>query len=136
MEDIMCATYGYLAATFLGLAVIVTVGCDDSTGPALPTTGAIEITVSTSANIDIDPDGYALSIDGGPGQAVGVNATVMISALPSGKHLIRLDGLAPNCSVTGTNPRSVDVIADEAASPVSFSVSCRATTDGAGGWDY
>lgn len=119
----MRITHCYLAATFLGLAAILTLGCDNSTGP---TTGAIAVTVSTAgANIDLDPDGYTLSIDGGPGQAVAVNAAVTIADLPTGNHLVRLDGLAPNCSVSGTNPRSVDVIASsDASSPVSFSVSC------------
>jgi hypothetical protein len=143
-EDIMHITHCYVAATFLGLAAILTMGCDDSTGPATPTTGAIEITVSTAGeNIDVDPDGYVLSIVAGPGlprwlpaHSVGVNATVKVGPLPTGKYLVRLDGLAPNCSVSGTNPRSVDVITDEAASPVSFSVSCIAKADGPGDWDY
>lgn len=127
-----------LAATFLGLAAMLTLGCNDSNGPAAPMTGAIEITVWTaSADVDIDPDGYTLSIDGRPGQAVGVNAALTIGALSSGKHFVRLDGVAPNCSVGGANPRLVDVIADEAAAPVSFSVSCIAKGDtGAGEWDY
>ena len=103
----MRVTSYYLGATFLGLAAILTLGCDDSRPPAGPVTGAIEITVATaSASIDIDPDGYSLSIDGGPGLPVGVNAAVTIGALPTGKHLVRLDGVAPNCSVSGTNPRS------------------------------
>jgi hypothetical protein len=135
MEDIMRATQGYLAATFLGFAAILTLGCDDSTGPAQPT-GAIQITVSTKgANIDIDPDGYTLSIDHGPGQAVAVNAAVTIGALPSGRHRVRLDGLASNCSVSGTNPRVVEVIAGRSAAPLSFAVSCFAP-GGGGGWDY
>lgn len=133
----MHVTRCYLAATFLGLAAILTLGCDDSTGPPALPTGAVEITVSTtSANIDLDLDGYTVSIDGRPGPAVGVNATVTIGFLPSGTHLVRLDGLASNCSVSGTNPRSVDVTSDTAASSVTFAVSCGAKTDGAGGWDY
>jgi hypothetical protein len=132
----MRATHGYLAATFLGFAAILTLGCDDSTGPAQPTTGAIQITVSTAgATVDIDPDGYTLSIDRGPGQAVAVNAAVTIGALSSGKHHVRLDGLASNCSVNGSNPRSVEVIAGQSAAPLSFAVSCFAPSGG-GGWDY
>jgi hypothetical protein len=131
--------FALVAATFLGVSAVLTVGCGDSTGPAAPPStpvGVIEITVLTeSASVDVDPDGYTLSIDDGPSQGVGVNATVTISALSTGKHLVRLDGLAPNCSVSGANPRSVDVIADQRTSPVSFSVSCVATT-GKGNWDY
>ena len=58
-----------LATTLLVLAML-SLGCDDSTGPV---TGAIGITVSTAGEtIDRDPNGYILSIDGGQTQAVGV----------------------------------------------------------------
>lgn len=126
----------YLAATFLGLAAILTLGCGDSSAPAAPTTGALEITVSTEGP-DVDPDGYVLSIDDKLGQAVDVNATVTISALSSGKHLVWLEGLAPNCSVHGTNPRLVEVVNYKAFSPVSFSVGCvtKIETEPSP-WDY
>lgn len=134
MRAIHCCTRTML----LGFAALLTAGCDDSNQPAAPLTGTIEITVSTaSATTDIDPDGYTLSIDGGPGQAIGANAAVTISALPTGRHLVRLDGVAPNCSVSGSSSRLVDVNADEAALPISFSVACIAKDDtGAGDWDY
>jgi hypothetical protein len=129
----------YLAAT---LAAIATLGCghDSNELAAPPPTGAIEITVSTTgASIDIDPDGYTLTIDTRPAEAVGVNTAVRVGGLRAGPHLVRLDGLAPNCSVSGTNPRWVDVTTDGAASPVSFAVSCIAKPEigpGAGYWDY
>ena len=135
----MRVTSDYYAAAFLGLASLLPLGCGDSTGPAAaPTTGAIAISVwTTSAPLDVDPDGYTLSIDDGPGQAVGVNATLTIGALPEGSHLLRLDGLAPNCSVSGPNPLSIDVIADNPVSLASFSVSCSAKDgSGEGAWDY
>jgi hypothetical protein len=137
-EDIMRVTHYHLAAAFLGLAGVLILGCGDSAGPAAPPTGAIEITVSTaSASVDIDPNGYSVSVDGRPGQAVGVNAAVTFGSLSTGTHLVQLGDLALNCSVSGTNPRSVDVNADGAASPVSFAVSCIAMTEtGAGDWDY
>ncbi|HMI55668.1 MAG TPA: hypothetical protein VK494_05740, partial [Gemmatimonadaceae bacterium] len=55
---------------------------------------------------------------------VGSNTTVTFGALPRGTHFVRLDGLLANCLVDGTNPRAVDVAADKAAAPVSFSVVC------------
>jgi hypothetical protein len=118
---------------------VLALGCGDSTGPAAPTTGVLQITVSTdSANVAVDPGNYTLSIDDGPGQAVGANATITIGALPTGRHLVRLDGLAPNCAISGNNPRVVYVGTDKApASPVSFSISCHADDGtGAGDWDY
>jgi hypothetical protein len=137
-EDIMKRTYRSLLAALVGLTAILTVGCGDSRGPAAPTTGTLEIRVSTdSANVAVDPGGYTLIIDGGPGQAVGANATITIAGLPTGRHLVRLDGVAPNYTVNGNNPRWVYVGTDKApASPVSFSVSRLGTTDCGGCWDY
>jgi len=135
----MRVTHYYIAATFLGLTAILTVGCSDSSGPATPTTGVLEIRVSTdSAYVAVDPGGYTLVIDGGLGQAVGANATLTIAPLPTGRHLVRLDGVAPNYAVNGNNPRWVYVGTDNApASPVSFSISRLAgTTDCGGCWDY
>jgi hypothetical protein len=137
-EDIMNKTHPSLVAALLGLTAILTVGCGDSGGPAEPTTGTLEITVSTdSANVAVDPGGYTLVIDGGAGQAVGANATVTITGLPTGPHLVRLDGVAPNYAVNGNNPRWAYVDTDKTpASPVSFSVSRFGTTDCRGCWDY
>ena len=135
----MRVTLDYLSTTFLGLAAILTMGCGDSTAPApaAPPMGAIEITVSTAGAItDIDPDGYFLSIDKGPMQPVGVDATVRIGALRMGTHLVRLGGLAPNCAINGANLRSVDVIAGAAMPTISFAVSCLSIDSGAGEWDY
>jgi hypothetical protein len=133
----MRTTRDRYAAAFLGLGAILILGCGDSIGPGVPTTGSIEITVSTaSAPTDIDPDGYALRIDDELRQAIDVNGAVTIGALPRGRYLVRLDGLATNCSVSSTNPLWVNVISTR-VSRVSFSVSCIAMTDtGPGGWDY
>jgi hypothetical protein len=137
-KDIMRATHASLAAALLGLTAILTLGCGDSTAPGAQKTGAIEILVSTtSTSDDVDPDGYMLGIDGQPGQAVGVSAMVTIGSLLQGTHLLRLDGVASNCSVRGPNPLSIYVMAGKAASPASFSVSCGAKgSGGEGGWDY
>jgi hypothetical protein len=135
----MRVTSHYLATAFLGLAAIMTMGCGDSTAgvPTSPSTGAVEITVSTVGAItDIDPDGYFLSIDEGPKQSVRVDATVRIDGVRLGTHLVRLDGLAANCAVDGANLRSVDVIADAATSTISFAVTCLPNDSGAGEWDY
>jgi Tol biopolymer transport system component len=81
--------------------------------------------------LDRDPDGYTLSIDGGPAEPVWINATVTTGALSTGTHLVLLGGLAPNCSVVGDNPRSVSVVASRNTSvpvPFSFSVSCTPRT--------
>lgn len=126
-----------LAAPLLGLASLLMLGCADAaSGP--DASGALEITVSTSsAPIDVDPDGYTLSIDGGPAQAVSVNGLLAVGALSSGVHIVRLAGLASNCSVDGLNPFAVIVEASRVVTPVSIKVACfSAAESGAGSWDY
>jgi dipeptidyl aminopeptidase/acylaminoacyl peptidase len=136
----MRATRHSLAATLIGLATILTQGCGDSTAPTIggapggppaggATTGAIKVEVETAgASSDVDHDGYTMSIDGGPDQVLPIQASITIADLPAGNHLVRLGGVASNCSVGSTNPRSVDVVANAAApSVVSFVVSCIAT---------
>jgi hypothetical protein len=135
----MHKTPHYLATVLLGLAASLSAGCDDSgaAAPAAPQMGTIEVSVSTAGAItDIDPDGYFLSIDEGPNQAVAVDATVTIGGVRLGAHLVRLDGLAANCTINGANLRSVSVIADAAKSTVSFAVTCFPPDSGAGEWDY
>jgi hypothetical protein len=137
-EEIMRSIPYHLAAPFLGLASILTLGCGgDSNGPAAPEpTGQIEITVLTaSESIYMDPDGYTVIVDDKPGPKVGVNATMTFGPLLGGTHLVRIGDLAANCSVTSANPVSVDVNTGGAASPVSFAVSCIPYSGG-GYWDY
>jgi len=120
----MRVTRYHLAATSIALAAALTTGCGD---PAGPRTGAIVISVSTPGSPAYwDLDGYTLKIDDGASQVVASNAIVTIADLPTGDHLVRLEGVAPNCSVSGTNPRFVEVKAGDVF--VSFSVTCGART--------
>ena len=138
-EDIMNKTHRSLVAALVVLISSLTVGCGDSSEPAAPTTGTLEISVSTdSANVPVDPGGYTLVVDNGPDQAIGANATITIAALSTGRHLVRLYGVATNYAINGDNPRWVYVGTDKApAPPVSFSISRLAgTTDCGGCWDY
>jgi Tol biopolymer transport system component len=71
-----------------------------------PTSAVLELrTVTTGA--PIDPDGYAVRLDGGPPATIGANVTLSIPDLVPGEHSIELVGLAPNCLLTGANPRTV-----------------------------
>jgi len=129
-------SHPHRSASFLALAGIFTFACIGVIEPLPSTIGAImTVTVLTAGNgIDVDADGYTVSIDSRSAQRVGVNASISIASLVRGEHVIRLDGLSPNCSVTGGNVRSVDVVNSTPASPlsVSFSVSCVGQGDGGG----
>ena len=98
-----------------------------------PSSGTLNVT-TTSSGPDQDPDGYAVSLDGGPSQPIAANATLTLSNLPSSAHQVELLGVALNCSVAGANPRSVTIPAAQTAT-VTFAVSCSPPAAGAGTLD-
>src|SRR2546421_6367896 len=52
-------------------------GSSESTGPS---TGSVEV-VATTTGADLDPDGYAVAVDGGGGLSLPVNGTVTFTQL-------------------------------------------------------
>ena len=113
--------------TFATLVLAITVaGCADN--PAGPTTGAIRVSVSTNGwPVDRDPNGYAVTIDAGVTRAISWNGGFVAPGFAPGNHSVHLDGLADNCSVTGSNPVTINVNAARDttdAQLVSFVVSC------------
>ena len=109
---------------FLGL-VCVCVGCRDLEGPA---TGEILASISTTTDPqDRDANGYILQVEGRDPHSVPINSVVTIGPLEPGTYRVRLDGLAPNCSVNGPNPVTVDVDAGQVGAEIArinFLVSC------------
>lgn len=91
-----------------------------------PGAGSLRITTATSGP-DADPDGYAFAVDGSASQPIAVNATNTLTNLAAGAHSVQLAGVAGNCTVQGTNPRSVTVIGG-ATADANFVISCSATT--------
>ena len=85
-------------------------------------TGTIRISTTTTG-VDLDPDGYRVSVDGGAGAVVGVNYALVVPGLNSGSHTVTLGGTAFNCAVSSANPRSVEVVAGGTAD-VSFAITC------------
>lgn len=88
--------------------------------------GDLSVTTVTSGE-DLDPDGYAVSIDGAPAEAVDENGTRVFIGLPVGDRLVELVGLADNCVVQGENPRTLP-ISDGETTPTTFAVVCVSTT--------
>ena len=108
--------------------VIVTAGATVEAAFAVTcagATGTIEATAATSGTSP-DPDGYALSVDGGTSQPIPAGAPLTVPNLAPGDHAVGLTGVAANCTVEGTNPRTVAVAAD-ATVPVAFAVTCSTT---------
>ena len=68
----------------------------------------VQVTTATTG-VDIDADGYAVSLDGAPPLAIPVNGTVSITRLSAGNHTVTLSGMVGNCVAAGGNSRAVDV---------------------------
>jgi Bacterial Ig domain len=105
-------------------------GCGgDGSGFQLPPTTGTLLVTTTTAGDEPDPDGYTVQLDGGEPQPIGVAATIERSELePRDDHTLRLDGLAPNCSVQ-ENPRTVQIAAGQTTTS-TFAVVCTATSGG------
>ena len=87
-------------------------------------TGSLSISTATSG-WPADPDGYTLTVDGVDRGPVGVNTPITIEGLSTGDHAVSLGGVAGNCRVQGSNPRTVTVPPGESLT-VSFTVICNA----------
>ncbi len=84
--------------------------------------GAVTVTTITTGFLP-DPDGYTLQVDRAPALPIGINATVVLPQLAPGPHALQLNGVAPNCTVADSNPRTVEVLAG-APLAVEFAVAC------------
>jgi hypothetical protein len=118
------------------LPALATLACGrDSTAPAAPKTGAIEITVMTVSTIGlVDTSAYVVSVDNGTWQAVGVPTRVKIGGLAKAIHRIELSGLPANCFNTSDNPLFVDLDPALGTLLITFSVTC--SLEGPNPWDY
>lgn len=132
----------FLPNAAIALAIAITPGCSDSSGPSGPPapTAVIEVTTSTTgASADMDPDGYFISLDGRAAQPIDDNAVVTFEKLANGMHRVALSGLAPKCALEGPSERPVDIVAQTGAASrvmVLFSVSCKAELPDPYPWDY
>lgn len=104
----------------------VTVKQKSTTGPDFDviTDGTIEVVTSTSGD-DQDSDGYTITVDGSSSKSVGINDTKYFANLEQGSHDAQISGLAHNCSISGSNPRSISISAGDTTS-TTFDVSCQA----------
>jgi hypothetical protein len=91
--------------------IVIVAGETQSTAfdvSCVPAVGELSIATLTSGQ-DLDPDGYAVAVDGGSPKLVEIGDTVVISGLTVGPHVVELSGVAENCTVNGANPRSATV---------------------------
>lgn len=95
-----------------------------------PVSGTLRIVTATSGP-DQDEDGYAVAVDGGTDQPIGLSATATLANIAAGEHRVQLSGITANCSLAGANPRTVTVPAGGVAD-VRFQITCvaRPPTEG------
>ncbi|HSH75328.1 MAG TPA: hypothetical protein VLA09_06580 [Longimicrobiales bacterium] len=84
--------------------------------------GTIAVNVTTSG-VNLDPDGYEVSLDEELSQSVPANGSVSFSALRSGSFEVTLGGVASNCALSSQNPQTVSVSPGSTVS-VAFMVAC------------
>jgi hypothetical protein len=110
----------YTRALLVALALAAAAGCGDDNTTA-PTTGTLEITTATTGQPGTD---YSVIVDGASPRAIAANATLTITDVETGTHLVQLT-LPDNCSLQGDNPETVQVTAG-ATTPVPFVLTCGA----------
>lgn len=97
--------------------------CSSDDPPVGPTSGSIELTVTTTG--EDAPTGYAVTLDGSSTRSVDANGSVTFSSVSTGSHSVELTDVPANCTMTGANPVSVSVTAGTSA-PAELTVECSA----------
>src|SRR3989442_819105 len=88
------------------------------------TTGNLTVTSSTGGS-SLDPDRYAVPMDGTTSQPIATNSStgVTFTGLAAGTHGVVLSGVAGTCTVSGGASRTVTVPSGGAVT-LAYSVSC------------
>ena len=115
------AAIGLLLVAPLGVAA-----CRDGNEPTQ--SAALELS-ATTVGADLDPDGYAVSVDGRTSQALAAAGTVLRIQVEPGSHSVSLTGIAANCTLAGENPRTITVSASDTLA-VPFELECVALAGG------
>lgn len=105
----------------VALAASCLAGCGDPSAPP----NNLRVVVATTG-LDPDPDGYRIIVDDRLSRRAPVDAIFEFLFEP-GAYEIRIEGLAPNCTVQGPATAAVEVQGGLVAE-AKFSVECRAVT--------
>lgn len=116
----------------LRLALALMVGLAGACGdgfaaphPSAPQRGAVRIVTQTSGG-DQDLDGYVVMLDGDLSRVFSVNGSRLINDIVPGTHVVSLEMVADNCTVTGESQRSLNIVAGQSVDVV-FEIVCAAT---------
>jgi len=124
----------WIRSTSLGLACVLVQMCStETTTPTdpiepQPTSGALELTIEETGPRP-DTDGYEVSItlttQAGPvvRSVPQGGGSLLLADIPLGVHVLRVEGLAAHCWVTGNHPRAFTVEAGK-TTQVVVGISC------------
>jgi hypothetical protein len=105
-------------------AGLATTACEEGSGPS-EAAGEARVSVTTTG-LDLDLDGYRVTVEGTDRGAISPNGTKLIRLDP-GTRSFTLASLEANCTVDGPGSLQVTVEAGEVAQ-VDFAVVCTATS--------
>jgi hypothetical protein len=83
-----------------------------------------DLRVRTTTSGPNQPFFYLVVVDGTDIRSMGTNDVVLFQGLSVAGHQVRLIDNASNCEVQGENPRTVDVLFDQAVETI-FEVKCH-----------
>jgi hypothetical protein len=92
--------------------------------------GGLFVSITTTG-VDLDADGYTVTVDDTSSQAIAANGNVTFTELYTTSHTVALSGVAGNCRLSQANPQQVTVSAGRTAS-LALSASCAPTGSGSG----
>jgi Tol biopolymer transport system component len=109
----------------LALSALLLGGCagDAAVAPPAGPATLVVTAATTGSGADLDPDGYAVAVDGAAPTRVGVNDSV-VTSVPPGDHSVRITGTSSNCADGAGPVRAVAATAGQ-VSRVVFRVECR-----------
>lgn len=110
-----------VAHILLPLALATMPACGGSTSP-VSSPGHLRVTATTTGQA-MDANGYTIAIGNRELLPLDANASLLVEDLPVGQHTVEVSGVAGNCALAGTNPRTVTVVAGS-TTEVSLAVDC------------
>lgn len=87
-------------------------------------TGSLAISIGTTG-LDLDPNGYLITVDGGSPLHSGVVDAVLFTGLSVGAHSVSVSGVATNCAASPPSPIAV-TISQSVSTQLGVAVTCVA----------
>jgi len=114
-----------LDAEALGRTITVTFSTVGTSVVPVAGVGMIATTAVTTVSdgSELDPDGYAVSIDGHAAQHVDATGTVVTGNIEAGAHSVSLSGLSGNCGLAD-GPVQRATVTTGATTAITFNIVC------------